>query len=167
MGLRDAFELVALDYCVTFEVSPPNWQDVRCNFERVGAQEPGDDADNTAPGAPDSRPAPVGNPQSATLYMGIESVQAAVSELSGEVLGDAAEALRRLEADRKGSRQLVISCANLVRVDFSAAGSILNWAANLQNDGCQVQFLELHRLVAAFFGVVGIHDHARVVMRSH
>jgi anti-anti-sigma regulatory factor len=167
MGMRDAFELVALDYCVTFEVSPPNWQDARCEFARVGAQESVNASDDTDRGTLDPRMAGASNPQAATLHMGIESVQAAVSELSGEVLGDAAEALRRLEEDRHGSQQLVVSCANLVRVDFSAAGSILNWAANLQNDGCQVQFLELHRLVAAFFGVVGIHDHARVVMRSH
>ena len=72
-----------------------------------------------------------------------------------------------METERKGAQRLVVSCANLVRVDFSAAGSILNWAANLQGEGCQVQFLDLHRLVAAFFGVVGIHDHARVVMRAN
>ncbi len=168
MGLRDAFEMVALDYCVTFEVSPPTWQDVRSSFTDVAPNETASAAADTERG---SLPAKAdGNtsnyPQVPTLYMGIESVQAAVSELSGEVLGDAAAALTRMESDRHGSLRLVVSCANLVRVDFSAAGSILNWVATLQNEGCQVQFLDMHRLVAAFFGVVGIHEHARVVMRS-
>jgi len=170
MGLRDAFELVALDYCVTFEVSPPTWQDVRSSFADLA---PGA-FDAAARGSADTErgglPARSGGhgsyQQVPTLHMGIESVQAAVSELSGEVLGDASAALHRLESDRNGAPRLVVSCANLVRVDFSAAGSILNWVAHLQNDGCQVQFLDLHRLVAAFFGVVGIHEHARVVMRS-
>ncbi|MEO8542516.1 MAG: STAS domain-containing protein [Burkholderiaceae bacterium] len=164
MGLRDEFELVALDYCVTFEVSPPSWQRVRCDFTAVG---PTGGAYDTDRSALDARPVPAHGQQAPTLIMGIESIQAAVSELSGEVLGDAAEALARMESERKGSQQLVVSCANLIRVDFSAAGSILNWVANLQSNGCHVQFLDLHRLVAAFFGVVGIHDHARVVMRSH
>ncbi len=172
MGLRDEFELVALDYCVTFEVSPPTWRDVRSSFADLAPA----DASNAATSAladtdRGSLPAQAGggggrHAQAPTLYIGIESVQAAVSELSGEVLGDASEALKRLESDRNGASSLVVSCSNLVRVDFSAAGSILNWAANLQNDGCRVQFLDLHRLVAAFFGVVGIHEHARVVMRS-
>ena len=167
MGLRDAFELVALDYCVTFEVSPPNWQDVRSTFTDVATDEITSDPADTDRGNLAAQAGGNGGPQQApTLYMGIESVQAAVSELSGEVLGDAAAAIKRMESDRRGSTGLVVSCANLVRVDFSAAGSILNWVAKLQNDGCQVQFLDLHRLVAAFFGVVGIHEHARVVMRS-
>ena len=170
MGLRDAFELVALDYCVTFEVSPPTWQDVRSSFADLAPGASGAAASEPADTDRCSLPAQAGgqgNYQPApTLHMGIESVQAAVSELSGDVLGDAAEAIKRMESDRNGAPRLVVSCANLVRVDFSAAGSILNWVANLQNDGCQVQFLDLHRLVAAFFGVVGIHEHARVVMRS-
>ncbi len=172
MGMRDEFELVALDYCVTFEVSPPTWQDVRCKFTAVAAAASADGADAAPDTDRNALPGPAGGSvadfqQAPTLHMGIESIQAAVSELSGEVVGDASEALSRLETDRKRARRLVVSCANLVRVDFSAAGSILNWAANLQNEGCQVQFLDLHRLVAAFFGVVGIHEHARVVMRAH
>lgn len=167
MGLRDAFELVALDYCVTFEVSPPTWQDVRGSFTDVAPDETAGGPADTDRGGLSGQAGGNGRYQHApTLHMGIESVQAAVSELSGEVLGDASAALKRMESDRNGAPRLVVSCANLVRVDFSAAGSILNWAANLQNDGCQVQFLDLHRLVAAFFGVVGIHEHARVVMRS-
>jgi len=170
MGMRDAFELVALDYCVTFEVSPPTWQEVRSSFtdmtddpSETGARGTADTDRGGLAASSGGR----GNMQQApTVLMGIESTQAAVSELSGEILGDAAEAIKRLEFDRNGAPRLVVSCANLVRVDFSAAGSMLNWAANLQNNGCQVQFLDLHRLVAAFFGVVGIHEHSRVVMRS-
>jgi anti-anti-sigma regulatory factor len=167
MGMRDEFELVALDYCVTFEVSPPTWQDVRSQFTKVGRSDADESpADTDRSGLEASADGP-GFAQAPTLYMGVESIQAAVSELSGEVLGDAAAALARMETERKGAQRLIVSCANLVRVDFSAAGSILNWAAQLQGEGCQVQFLDLHRLVAAFFGVVGIHDHARVVMRAN
>ena len=167
MGLQDEFELVALDYCVTYEVSPPPWEDTRCTFKRensngfdAGNGESGSIQDNSLDQAQaELRPV-------ATVQMGLESLQAAVAELSGEIAGEATEALNRLEDTRNGSNQLVVSCANLVRVDFSAAGSILNWAATRQSEGCKVQFRDLHRLVAAFFCVIGINDHARVVMRT-
>ena len=160
MQLQDEFELVALDYCVTYEVSPPPWIDARCSFRREisnGFSER--DREDTA--TQDKTPHP-----SATVHLGLESLLATVAELSGEVVGEAAEVLDRLEKSRNGSMNLVVSCANLVRVDFSAAGSILNWVANLQADGCQVQFRDVHRLVAAFFSVIGINEHARIQMRS-
>ena len=61
---------------------------------------------------------------------------------------------------------MVISCARLIRIDFSAAGTLLNWATARQAEGRQVQFVEVHRLVAAFFNVIGIAEHARVIARS-
>jgi ABC-type transporter Mla MlaB component len=60
----------------------------------------------------------------------------------------------------------VISCARLIRVDFSAAGSILNWVAAQEMQGRQVQFHDVNRIVAAFFRVIGINEHARIVPRS-
>jgi len=103
-----------------------------------------------------------------TAPMGLEDVPVVIVELTGEIAGDAIEALERLEAGRhQGSGRLVISCAKLIRVDFSAAGSILNWVASREEEGCNVQFREVHRLVGAFFNVIGINEHARVVLRSN
>lgn len=167
LGLQDDFELVALEYCVTYEVSPPAWQDVRCTYvdESAPSRPPEHDAASpdsyldTDPEAPDS--------EGLTLPMGYDSSPAAVVELTGEIQGEATESLARLERARLGGDRLVVSCANLIRVDFSAAGSILNWVASRQSEGCHVQFREVHRLVAAFFHVIGIHEHARIVLRSH
>jgi anti-anti-sigma regulatory factor len=88
-----------------------------------------------------------------------------VIELQGEVLGDAAPLLAVLDGQGSKGGRIVVACTHLVRVDFSAAGSILNWVAKRQSDGCQVQFRDAHRLVAAFFNVIGINEHARVVPR--
>ena len=52
------------------------------------------------------------------------------------------------------------------RIDFGAAGSVLNWAAQQQGHGRVVQFINLHRLVAVFFNVVGVNEHAWVVPRK-
>ncbi|MEO7940766.1 MAG: STAS domain-containing protein, partial [Burkholderiaceae bacterium] len=165
MQLQDAFELVALDYCVTFEVSPPAWQQARCQYHTatiagamraLGDSEHGLETDNSS--APGFAPA-------TTMPMGLESGQSAMAEMAGNILGEAATALNILEQARNGAQRMVVSCANLIRVDFSAAGSILNWVAQLQAQGCEIEFREVHRLVAAFFGVIGINEHARVMMR--
>jgi len=168
LQLQDEFELVALDYCVTFEVSPPAWQETRCSYRSatiagsLGPQEDDesdDGNDERTEGKPGFAPA-------ATIAMGLESIQASVAELSGDIQGEATAALEILEQARNGSQRLVVSCASLIRVDFSAAGSILNWVADLQMQGCQIQFREVHRLVAAFFGVIGINEHARIMLRA-
>ncbi|HBH37471.1 MAG TPA: hypothetical protein DDX06_03700, partial [Curvibacter sp.] len=101
-----------------------------------------------------------------TAPAGLEEQPPAVVELYGEIIGDAAEVLAKLEKGMEGSTRMVVSCARLIRVDFSAAGSILNWVAEQQGQGCQVQFRDVNRMVAAFFNVIGISEHARVVPRA-
>jgi ABC-type transporter Mla MlaB component len=144
LGLPDEFELVALDYCVTYEVSPPSWQEVRCRCEPEGQT------------ARRAAAPPVETP----------GVSAGGVELVGEITGDASEALAQLDAGMEGASRLVVSCARLIRVDFPAAGSILNWVAAQEVQGRQVQFRDVNRIVAAFFRVIGINEHARIVQRS-
>ena len=81
-------------------------------------------------------------------------------------LGDSTEAIDTLENKLLGADVMVISCARLIRIDFSAAGTLLNWVTARQAEGRQVQFVEVHRLVAAFFNVIGISEHARVMART-
>ena len=168
MRWQDEFELVALDYCVTYEVSPPAWQSAGCEF----IQESRSLSDNGAPGSGAAAGTSVSGwlrsgGQGLTVPVGLEEVPATVVELTGEIVGDAVDALQRLEAGLQGAGRLVISCARLIRVDFSAAGSILNWVAGREAEGCHVQFRDVHRLVGAFFNVIGINEHARVVLRSN
>ena len=166
LRLQDEFELAALDFCVTYEVSPPPWRPARCEVVQDSANAlasfgvPFDLLDDVAQGNPED----LG--QMPTVLMGQNSQPPAVVELSGEVLGDAVEALNKLQGGLMGSNRLVISCARLIRVDFSAAGSILNWVAVRESEGCLVQFHDVPRLVAAFFNVIGINEHAQVVLRT-
>ncbi len=167
MRLQDAFELVALDYCVTFEVSPPSWQDPRCTCELQDLSDPHALEEEDLRSNWDHPHSTWDDPlQGLTVPVGLEDQPPAVVELSGEILGDAGDVLARLEAGMEESHRLVISCARLIRVDFTAAGSILNWVAEQQGKGCQVQFRDVNRIVAAFFNVIGITEHARVVPRA-
>ncbi|MBC7470464.1 MAG: STAS domain-containing protein, partial [Ramlibacter sp.] len=161
----DEFELVALDYCVTYEVSPPSWESARTEFKPLqndGSYISGHtiigDAfhDSMATGVMTM----VGDSQIAQIS-NISTV-----ELAGQILGDAAEALATLEAKLAGADIMVISCDRLIRIDFSAAGTLLNWVSQRQAEGRQVQFVNVHRLVAGFFNVIGISEHARVVART-
>lgn len=161
----DEFELVALDYCVTYEVSPPSWESARTEFKPLqndGSYISGHtiigDAfhDSMATGAMTM----VGDSQVPQIS-NISTV-----ELAGQILGDAADALATLDAKLSGADIMIISCDRLIRIDFSAAGTLLNWVSSRQAEGRQVQFVHVHRLVAGFFNVIGISEHARVVART-
>jgi len=136
MHLIDEFELAALDYCVTYEVAPPAWVEARCEYA------PAEGASSIA-----------------------EAPSTAGPALAGEILGDATPFLEGLAVNSKAGDMLVVSCRNLVRMDFSAAGSTLNWVTLRQAEGVHVQFQDVHRLVAAFFHVIGINEYARVTPR--
>jgi ABC-type transporter Mla MlaB component len=169
MHRPDEFELVALDYCVTYEVSPPSWDSARCEYKPL--QEDGSYlAGHTIVGDAfhDSMSSGMSMGYSDTHAVGSNSQLASVStvELAGQILGDAKEALDTLENKLMGADVMIISCARLIRIDFSAAGSLLNWVSSRQIEGRQVQFVEVHRLVAAFFNVIGISEHARVLART-
>jgi len=169
MHRPDEFELVALDYCVTYEVSPPSWDSARCEYKPLQA-DGSYMAGHTIIGEAfrDSAPSSVGAGYGDTQVAAMNSQMTNVStvELAGQILGDATEALDTLESRLLGADIMVISCARLIRIDFSAAGTLLNWVTARQTEGRQVQFSEVHRLVAAFFNVIGISEHARVTPRT-
>jgi ABC-type transporter Mla MlaB component len=153
MDRPEAFDLAALDYCITYEVSPPSWQPARCDYREL----PGADA----AGAP-VRAAPE-PPSAAEDAAGVDPVL----ELAGEITGDAVGVVARLDAAAAQSpRLLTVHCDRLLRTDFAAAGALLNWAAAQQAAGRVVRFRNLHRLVASFFHVLGMAEHAQVHVRS-
>jgi ABC-type transporter Mla MlaB component len=92
-------------------------------------------------------------------------VQITSVELAGQLSGDLAELLGRLATQVGDSRVIRISCALLMRVDFVAAGDLLNWVAQRHNEGREIVFHETHRLVALMFGAMGINETARVQLR--
>jgi ABC-type transporter Mla MlaB component len=150
MDLQDDFELAALEYCFAFGAAPPAWVDAQCQIQMSGAGDAG------------SRPPPDTAYQETAPEAG-EGVPQLV--LRGEVLGDATQALATLDSAPAAGKYVLIACRDLVRVDFAAAGSILNWVAMRQAEGKQVQFQNVHRLVAAFFNVIGINEHAKILPR--
>jgi len=165
MNRPDEFELTALDFCVTYEVSPPGWERPRCHFQALavdGAEETGQSVLGEGVLEPLSVPTEPG--ESVMDSQGVS--QLGLVELSGEIRGDPQETLDGLEKRLQGADVMIISCRNLIRVDFSAAGTLLNWVSAHHAEGRLVQFVDVHRLVSAFFHVIGITEHAKVVLRN-
>lgn len=168
MSEPDEFELVALNYCVTYEMSPPAWEDPRCECAPMTESghtlpPPDNDKDDASSAASAHSELPLSD------VMGLGAADAAAPDvvrlpLEGEILGDAAHALQPLSLSAR-TRGIEFNCRHLQRVDFGAAGDLLNWAVQQQGQGRQVVFKHVNRLVAAFFGVIGISDAARVLRR--
>ena len=159
MGKPDEFELVALDYCVTYEVSPPSWASPRCGYS--------DNEGVTSGSAPLAADSDFGmsNLGDASIPAPLET--GPVAQLSGHIDGDATPLLEPFQSMLRPGVPLTIACDRLIRVDFAAAGSVLNWAAEQQGHGHVIQFQNLQRLVAIFFNVIGINEHAWVIPRKN
>jgi ABC-type transporter Mla MlaB component len=166
MHLPDDFELTALDFCVTYEVSPPAWESARCACSMIDAK-----GNNVANQTVISEPvySTLNPPEGEDSTLGPQSSQNSqplfTVELSGHIQGDVIGVLDKLDAKLSGASMVQISCAKLIRVDFSAAGMLLNWVSARQAEQRQVRFSEVNRLVASFFNVIGITEYARVMVR--
>lgn len=158
----DQFDEAAIDYCVTYEVSPPSWERARCQV-RIG----GSGLSTQSP--PLSQVSDV-----ATSYLestiedqpGGNHVQVAAVDLSGQLVGDIGPTLQQLDAQLGTAALVTVSCQRLIRVDFVAAGDLLNWVLAKRGENRSVTFADAHRLVALFFGAMGINENASVRVRN-
>ena len=139
LGRQAAFEETSIDYCVTFEVSPPSWEPASAKYRL------------------EDQPAPAATPAA------VESNQEVVQPpdtiaLSGELLGKSEADLARITQFASTHARIVIDCAKLVRVDFTAAGLLLNWAVGMRGARKHIEFIHVGHLVAALFVVMGMHE---------
>ena len=154
----DQFDEVAIDYCVTYEVSPPSWENTRCTVRLDGAG-----------ASTHAAPLSVIGEAVTTLQElgeGEGSQSLTTLELSGQLSGDISALLEVLDSRLGEARLIHISCALLIRVDFIAAGDLLNWVIAKRAEGRQIRFTEVHRLVALMFRAMGIIEHAPVQLRQ-
>jgi len=155
-----AFDEVAIDYCVTYERSPPSWESSACLIKQQD-------------GAVSANAGPLSHISEVTtsfvesqVHQEVEFVQIANLDLSGQLVGDIGRVLQHLDDQLGASISLDIDCRHLLRVDFIAAGDLLNWVLARRAEERQVQFINPHRLVALFFGAMGINEHATVKLQT-
>jgi ABC-type transporter Mla MlaB component len=155
----DQFDEAAIDYCVTYEVSPPSWEPVTCQVRISGSN-------LSTQSPPLSVVSDVSTSfQESQLIDEPGVVQVAGVELSGQLVGDISATLAKMHDDLGSATIVNVSCARLIRVDFIAAGDLLNWVLARRSENRSVSFSDAHRLVALFFGAMGINEHAKVKVR--
>lgn len=143
LGRQQAFEDLSIDYCVTYEVSPPPWEPAGEHIRLAGAAV-----------AHDTAPEPV------------RSHDAGAFMLGGDLLGRMQAELQALRAFADNRGDIVIDCRALRRMEFVAAGDLLNEVATLRGNGKQVLFVEPNYLVYALMLVMGIHELAEIRRRK-
>lgn len=164
---QEEYEVVAMDYCVTYEVSPPPWQPARCQRAYGPHATTQNLTAEDGPGDSYIGHTLYAQPEAQTARQALEQPDDLQFEFAGEVLGDAASVLQTLQSTAGQGQAVVISCERLIRVDFSAAGSLLNWFANAQQSGSSIELRDVPRLVAAFFNLIGINEHVRILVRQN
>jgi anti-anti-sigma regulatory factor len=135
LGLQTEFDDAALNFAITYEVSPPSFE-AKAKVAKVETASPepsasGDDA----------------------------------IVLAGELCGSDDDELARLAKSAALHQHVLIDMAQVKRVDFVAAGAILNIVTALAGAKKQVQFRATNELVAALFQVVGITRSAKLIRR--
>jgi ABC-type transporter Mla MlaB component len=136
LKLKDKFEETAVNYAVTFEVSPPSW---------------------------DSQPST--GSKRAAVERPVEPEDRALA-LSGDITGASEALAKQMQDWAAANSMLVIDMSQARRVDFVTAGLMLNVLSKLQRAGTTIQIRGANELITVLFLVMGIGKIARIIPRK-
>ncbi len=175
LGRQQEFDDLGIEYCVTYEVSPPSWEPIGETIRVAcanAAVAPSAATQSPAPGAAllpaalcETMPQPASARAAAPAAPGSFAAPGGAFVLQGEVLGRMQDELRSLRSFASGRGDVVVDCRSLRRMEFVAAGDLLNEVATMRSAGRQVLFVEPNYLVYALMLVMGIHDLAEIRRR--
>ncbi len=133
---KDKFEEAAVNYAVTFEVSPPSWESQsRAEARGSAVLGPVEAADQTL-------------------------------VLSGELIGANETLAKQLQDWAAAHKMLVIDMSRATRVDPATAGLMLSVLSGLQATGATIQIRGANELIGALFSVTGLNKIARIIPRK-
>jgi anti-anti-sigma regulatory factor len=133
---KDKFEETAVNYAVTFEVSPPSWE-----------SQPGAEAKGSAIPQP------------------VEAADQALM-LTGDLSGASEALAQQLQDWAGANKMLVIDMSRATRVDLATAGVMLKVFSKLREAGTTIQVRGANELIRVLFGVTGLSKVARVIPRK-
>jgi ABC-type transporter Mla MlaB component len=131
------FEEASMDYCVTFEVSPP----------------------------PFVAPSKVATAARAAVPAAVAAADRFM--LPAVVEGSCTALLDAVSAYAEQYPALVFDCSRLARLDFGAANLLLSRLQQLAADGRRVEFREVNHLVAALLRLLGYAGVARIFAHKY
>ena len=150
MGEQTRFDDLSIDYCVTFEVSPPPWEPLPGLFTMTDDL---GEVDASATVEAGDKPTPIKIVNNKVILG---------EELAGKIQPEKA-AMHKVAESNTTVR---LDCRQLRRMDFAAAGELLNELAAMMGRSRKVQFLEPNFLVYALMLVMGIHEMAEIRRRK-
>lgn len=136
LNLEKEFEEASIDYCVTFEVSPPAF--VAPKNKVITALEEALIPD-----------------ESSENFMMPNVIEGRTDQLIPAITAYISE-----------HNPAILDCSRLTRVDFSATGQLLTGLAPLTASGNMIEMHNVNYLVAALFSVMGMKDIVRVLPRK-
>jgi anti-anti-sigma regulatory factor len=142
-GSAEAFEELALEYAVAFEVSPPNWE-VYVNTVTAAAA-------RTAPAA-------VRGPAPAAPDAGFE--------LKGVISAASANQLSELNGHAASRSEVVIDMGKVLRVEFAFTPAFFDVVKAIQLAGKRVILTNLNEVNAALLEALGVNRYAILVRRK-
>jgi anti-anti-sigma regulatory factor len=151
LGDQAEFEETAIQYCITFEVSPPSWEAPTANFEvRVATPRVATAVIETV--APEPAPEP-------------EAAAVPGLAWSGTIVRDGEPAFGLLLDGLRTDKHAVVDCTRLRRIEFNAASNLLSVLTRAVQAGCTVEFRELNPLVAQLLQLLGASALASLSLR--
>ncbi|MCL4800327.1 MAG: hypothetical protein KJ025_12125 [Burkholderiales bacterium] len=137
LGMQSEFEEAAVDFAVTYEVSPPSWE---------------------APPKPKGPPPPV-EPEPEAAAEDAFYIQGEVAGANDALFGELAEYAQT-------TNPLVIDMSRTRRIDFVNAGKLLNTLEKLAGAERSIVIRGVGEMVAALLSIMRITKLARVIPRK-
>jgi len=132
------FEETGIQYCITYEVSPPSWEPAPTNLKT-----------REAPRQAPREPEPVA-----------EGLQ-----WRGTLRGEGEPHFGRLVVQAQVDKRIVVDCTYLRRVEFATATAMLGMLGKVRQSGAAVEFRNVNYLIGALLSLLGIDAVAQVQLR--
>lgn len=143
LGLHEEFENLAVEYAITYEVSPPSW---------------------------DARFAPKPADKAAAAAENARAVTQASREgllLTGEISSQHPQGMAEIrEYAQRNSNEILLDFEFVDRVDFESAGQFLNLFMDFLQQGRKVRIVNANELVLALLRLMGIAELVMVERRK-
>lgn len=130
------FEETGIQYCITYEVSPPSWEPAPPNLRTLAA---------------------VAQEAVAEVVDGLC--------WKGTLRGEGEPHFGRLMAASRLDKKLVVDCMYLKRVEFSTATGMLAMVTKVRQNGATIEFRNINYLIGALFALLGVDAVAQIQLR--
>lgn len=130
------FEETGIEYCITFEVSPPSYEVPKTRVITIQAE--------------------------TVFNLGTDPERFMMPAL---IEGRTEQLVQAIREHASAQLTVILDCSRLTRVDFNATGQLLNGLMPLIHAGKSIEFQNVNHLISALFHAMGLNSIARITPR--